>query len=228
MLGIEELPEDPRALAEALFCAKEVRVSQVLEAKATWRRFHRSKEAPAETPATPRWMQQTAAAKHEESAVELRDVPERGAMEERKTDEGAAVSEGVAVAAVEGKQKRQGLPVGLLLGLGVILAVGGAVAAVALNEPKLAAPSARGEGTSAPVMEVAPVPVGNSVQAPSVAPDVAANPAAPPSSSIVPAMNEATEGMRGAAPVRGSRSWKPTTSGKPTKKDRSSVIVVPD
>ncbi|UQA62864.1 hypothetical protein [Polyangium aurulentum] len=229
VLGIEEVPEDARVLAESLFGAKEVRVSQVMQAHASWRQFQANKEAPEAPPAKPRWMQEMAAARQDEIEVDLGELPERGAAEEKKTDEGtnarASVAGGIAVTRVGASKKRQGLSVGLLLGLGVILAVGGAVAAVALHEPESSAPSAGGEGASAP-LEVMPMPMGHSVDAPSLGPAGTASPDAPPSSSIVPAVNEAPRG--GAAPVRGGRSWKSTKSGKQTNKDRSSVIVVPD
>jgi hypothetical protein len=94
VLRLEEVPQDPKEIAEQLFGAQAVRISQMLEPRMGWRQLYE------------------------------RQTPEAGAREDEK-----APAEKIAVLGEEmGKRPRAQL--GVLVGVGVLLAIGGAVAAV--------------------------------------------------------------------------------------------------
>jgi hypothetical protein len=191
ILRLEEVPRAPEEIAEQLFGAREVRISQTSEPRMGWRQLY-GKQAPE--------------------------------AEVRKGGEGAkAVAEETA-ADGEGTAKKRRMPVGLLVGIGVALAIGAAAAVVMLETKSSAGEGEAAPGSAQPVSAEAAESAATEAKAPSVAP-VATTPKVEeaPGEEKPGAASETARGSSGGA-RRAPAAWMGGTKGEGKKARERSVF----
>ncbi|UQA61374.1 hypothetical protein [Polyangium aurulentum] len=186
-LALEQVPEDPREIAEKIFGAQEVRPSQMPELRMGWQQLYgQHAAANAGAPAK----QESAPAAGRTGSVrppaEERPRPWAQAAEEIPVEVGAAGAMNGVVETNAGVEKREApkaaaaagrkprSQVGVLVGVGVAIAVAGVVATVALGTggaeeekgnaaPQVVASGESGGVTAVPAGTVVPASTGGAV-----------------------------------------------------------------
>ncbi|MDC3956942.1 hypothetical protein KEG38_23985 [Polyangium jinanense] len=238
MMALEDVPEDPRELAEKLFNAYEVRVSQMPELRMGWRQMFAQRNAgntggAAGEAADPVEARPKPWAKNPELATgEIRvDLEDLGAKAERDSDDLKAATGLVAEVkpANAAKAKKAGGGVGLLVGVGVAIAFAGVVAAVALGGGGPAGTANAAQGPSE-VPTVQAVPAAMQVEAPPMMATVAptAKPAATPEVKPKTAPSAESAGSAQASAKKGStkKAGGTTKKSETTKKSGGSMFDV--
>jgi hypothetical protein len=244
---IEDVPTDPREIAEQLFGASAVRASQMSELRMGWQqRFGNSggeaearRESDGGPPVSVRVPSLRPAAigsASEDVSVEVgEDGSEKLPKRESGSGPGAAATRGAGDAgpkagaaagrseskAERGGRKKSGNQIGLLIGIALVLAVGGAVAAVVIGTKD---PGKEVNQGSAPELANSADSGGEKVSPPPLVIEPQPTSASPTGTATDPASSAGPVATAIEMPSAAGKTRKPPAS---TKKKPSSVFVVP-
>jgi hypothetical protein len=231
---LEDVPTDPREIAEQLFGASAVRASQMSELRMGWQqRFgnsggeaearRESDGGPTVSALIPSLRPPAIGSESEAIAVE---IGEDGSEKLPKRESGSvpgAVTRGGAEAGLKpaaAGRKKAGNQFGLLIGIALVLAVGGAVAAVVIGTKD---PVREVNQGSVPVLANSADPGGEKVSPPSLVVVPQATSASPATTAIATASSTGpVTTASGVSSAAASRRKSPASTKK-----KPSVIIVP-